>query len=165
MECQVHLSAVQTEFHHIEKNGVPPGSRPEYKYKSRKAQIKCCIPCLLVAACYNSIWTCAMQLCNAQRCWWYSMKPDSAIGFISTLLLPATTGAGWGWCMLHYSTTGWKRFICTLLLKWLWRQPGKIIAEMISLHYFWQERAWTPHCTDNGFYLISKLYYVSCCKY
>jgi len=34
------------------------------------------------------------------------MKPDSAIGFISTLLLPATTEAGWGWCMLHYSTTG-----------------------------------------------------------
>jgi len=45
------------------------------------------------------------------------MKSDRIKGFIYMLLLLATTGVGWGWCMSHYGTTGQERFIHTLLQK------------------------------------------------
>lgn len=68
---------------------VSPDSYPEYK--SRMAQIRCGILNPLAAAWCSSTWTCAAQLCNAQSCWWYVIKPDSVKGFTCTLLLLAST--------------------------------------------------------------------------
>lgn len=98
---------------------VTPDSYPAPEYKSRTADFRRGIPYPQAAACWSSIWTCATQLCNAQCCWCYVLKPDRIKGFIYKLRLLAITGASWGWCKSHYSTTGRERFIRTLLHKWL----------------------------------------------
>lgn len=123
-----HLSNTDWNPPQCKEEGVTPHSYPEHKYNSRMADFEHGIPCPQAAACWSSIWTCATQLCNAQCCWCYLMKPDRIKAFICILLLLATTGVGWGWWMSHYSTTGRERFICTLLHKWLQRQWGKIIV-------------------------------------